>query len=77
MEELEGIVEEIIFRNDDNGCGWSFARGQGRTDCGRHAPLHQTGERVRFGTYINHPTFGRQMKASSYENHHPHQGGGD
>ena len=62
MEELEGIVEEIIFRNDDNGWGVvSLARGQGRTDRGRHAPLHQTGGAcTRLGTYINHPTFGRR-----------------
>ncbi len=29
------------------------------------------------GTYINHPTFGRQMKASSYETIIPTKAGGD
>ena len=69
MEELEGIVEEIIFRNDDNGYAVvSLRAGKEEQTVVGTLPFIKQGERVRvLGTYINHPTFGRQMKASSYE----------
>ena len=69
MEELEGIVEEIIYRNDDNGYAVVSVRCAGgpQTVVGT-LPFIKQGERVRvLGTWTTHATFGRQLKASTYE----------
>ena len=69
MEELEGIVEEIIYRNDDNGYAVVSVRCTGgpQTVVGT-LPFIKQGERVRvLGTWTTHATFGRQLKASTYE----------
>ncbi len=70
MEELEGVVEEIIFRNDDNGysvISLSLGKKDSQTIVGT-LPFLKQGERVRvYGTYTNHQVFGRQMKVEKYE----------
>lgn len=69
MDEIEGIVEEIIYRNDDNGYAVVSVRcaGTPQTVVGT-LPFIKQGERVHvLGSWTTHATFGRQLKASSYE----------
>ena len=48
MEELEGIVEEIIFRNDDNGYAVvSLRAGKEEQTVVGTLPFIKQGERVR------------------------------
>ena len=69
MDELEGIVEEIIFRNEDNGYAVvSVKCGKDEHTLVGTLPFIKQGERVRvLGTWITHAVFGKQMKVSTYE----------
>ena len=69
MDELEGIVQEIIFRNDDNGYAVvSVKCGKDEQTLVGTLPFIKQGERVRvFGTWTTHAVFGKQMKVSTYE----------
>ncbi|MGI6168134.1 MAG: ATP-dependent RecD-like DNA helicase [Christensenellales bacterium] len=70
---LEGFVEAIIFRNDENGftvlevnTGDDFVVAVGEV------PLLGEGERVSLtGDWVAHPSYGRQLKITSYEVHTP------
>src|SRR5512140_2114253 len=73
QETIEGVIEEIVFYNPDNGYTvLSLAPTGGRTFgddsitvVGRLLEL-QPGETVRFtGSWGNHPTYGEQFKAES------------
>ena len=69
MDEIEGIVEEIIFRNDDNGYAVvSVRKGNTANTVVGTLPFIKQGERVRvLGTWSTHAVFGKQLRASSYE----------
>ena len=73
MDEIEGIVEEIIFRNEENGYTvLTIGKGGAEQTVIGTLPFLKQGERVRvLGTWTTHPTFGRQLKAASYETIEP------
>ena len=73
IEELEGVVESLLYSSDET--GYSVVRlrsgGQLLTAVGNlTAPV--PGERVRLkGRWTNHPRFGRQFSVEEYESHAP------
>lgn len=68
VTQIEGLVAEIIFRNEENGytvC--TLADSDDTTAVGLLPYLHP-GESVRLtGKWTNHPDYGRQFKVSHYE----------
>ena len=69
MEELTGYVENIIFRNADNGYTvMDFVADEELITCTGLFPVIGEGENLLLrGEYIEHPTYGRQFKVASYE----------
>ncbi len=69
MEELTGYVENIIFRNAENGYTvMEFAADEMLTTCVGLFPVINEGENLIVrGEYTNHPTYGKQLKVSSYD----------
>ncbi len=70
---LTGLVENIVFRNDDN--GWTVLElDTGDTLETVVGSFHtvQVGEQLTVqGTYTEHPHFGRQFKATAFESRLP------
>ncbi len=66
MEEIKGTVKSIIFRNEENGytvLELVDATGDEITAVGA-LPLASVGERIEItGTWTEHPTYGRQLRA--------------
>lgn len=66
MEEIKGTVKSIIFRNEENGftvLELVDAAGNEITAVGP-LPLANVGERIEVsGTWTEHPTYGRQLRA--------------
>ncbi len=66
MEEIKGTVKSIIFRNEENGftvLELVDAAGDEITAVGP-LPLANVGERIEVsGTWTEHPTYGRQLRA--------------
>ena len=69
MEEITGYVEGIIFRNSDNGYTvMDFVVDEFLITVVGIFPTVGEGENLLLrGQYIDHPTYGRQFKATSYE----------
>ena len=69
MEELTGYVENIIFRNTDNGYTvMDFVAGDELITCVGLFPVIGEGENLNVrGEFTDHPTYGRQLKVSSYD----------
>lgn len=69
MEELTGYVENIIFRNADNGYTvLDFVSEETLITCTGLFPTVGEGENLLLrGEYVDHPTYGRQLKVSSYD----------
>jgi len=69
MEEITGYVENIIFRNEDNGYTvLDFAVDEFLITAVGVFPAIGEGENLLLrGEYTDHPSYGRQFKASSYE----------
>ena len=71
MSKFEGTVEDIVFRNDQN--GWTVAAIRLDGDRNRISavgvmPFLSTGERAIFdGELTEHRDYGRQIKVASYE----------
>lgn len=68
-EKLNGIVERIVFRNEDN--GWTvfelYCDGSLETAVGKLPPL-SVGEYVSItGKYIDHASFGKQLQIETIE----------
>ena len=66
---LEGVIEEIIFRNDDNGYTvFEFdAEGMGVITAVGYTAEVSDGERVSVtGKWIVHPEYGEQFKVEYY-----------
>ena len=66
MAEITGIVEEIVFRNEDNGFSVIDIREEGTgqmvTAVGSF-PFISQGERIRLeGEWVNHPDYGPSLK---------------
>lgn len=74
MSKFEGTVEDIVFRNDQN--GWTVAAvrldGSGRTTIVGVMPFLSVGEHAIFdGELTEHRDYGEQIRASSYETTRP------
>jgi len=69
MEELTGYVEHLIFRNSDNGYTvLDFVSDEELITCTGIFPVVGEGENLLLkGDFIDHPTYGRQLKVASYE----------
>ncbi len=72
-EELSGVVERIVFRNDEN--GWTVLDLESEDECHKVVgtlPSIQVGELLRMtGEWVEHPKFGRQFRASTCEHSLP------
>ena len=69
MEQLQAVVSATIFRNEENGYSVLTVRAdkQPLTVVGVLPALY-SGEQVVFtGEWINHPSYGRQFRASGFE----------
>ena len=70
MPKFEGTVEDIVFRNDQN--GWTVASvrmdGSGRISAVGVMPFLSVGEHVVFdGELVEHRDYGQQIKVTGYE----------
>ncbi|MBT1278775.1 ATP-dependent RecD-like DNA helicase [Thermoanaerobacter sp. CM-CNRG TB177] len=69
MIDIEGVVEEIIFRNEQNGYTVLELSTQGLvvTAVG-YMPFVNIGERIKIeGEWIEHPDYGEQIKVLNYQ----------
>ena len=64
METVEGYVESIIYRSEENGYTvFSLRTSEGEVVCAGDAPSFREGEYLRAeGDYVNHPVYGPQLK---------------
>ena len=73
QDELSGIVERIVFRNDEN--GWTVLELESEDELHKVVgtlPAIQAGELLRLvGEWAEHPKFGRQFRAQSCEHSLP------
>ena len=74
MSKFEGTVEDIIFRNEQN--GWTVAAvrldGSGRTSVVGVLPFLSVGEHAIFeGELVAHRDYGEQIRVSAYETTRP------
>ena len=69
MEEITGYVEKIIYRNADNGYTvLDFVASEELITCVGTFPVVGEGENLCLkGEYVNHPTYGQQLKVASYD----------
>jgi len=71
MSRFEGVVEDIVFRNDQN--GWTVAAVKLDGDKNRISavgvmPFLSTGEHVQLeGELVEHKDYGKQIRVSAYE----------
>ena len=70
MAEVIGIVEDIVFRNEENGFSVVGVREEGTqliVTCVGNFPFINQGERVRMeGEWTTHPDYGQQLKMVTY-----------
>lgn len=69
MIDIEGVVEEIIFRNEQNGYTVLELSTQGLvvTAVG-YMPYVNIGERIKIeGEWVEHPDYGEQIRVLNYE----------
>ena len=73
MEEIQGYVEHIIFRNADNGYSvFNFVYGEEEITCVGNFPAISEGETLLLqGEYTSHPTYGDQFKVTSFQEKAP------
>jgi exodeoxyribonuclease V alpha subunit len=78
MPQVEGLVEDIVFRNEQNGFTvLSVKAGRERFSAVGALAFIATGERVILeGEWVDHPEYGRQMKIASCETIDPETIGG-
>ena len=69
IEELEGYVDHIIFRNQDNGYTvLNFISDEEEITCVGIFPVVNEGEILLLrGEYTSHPSYGEQFKVASME----------
>ncbi len=69
MEKIDAIIEETVFRNEENGyCVLQIRVGRVRTAAVGVLPALAPGEQVSLhGEWIEHPQYGRQLKVQGYE----------
>ncbi|MDD7738690.1 MAG: ATP-dependent RecD-like DNA helicase [Fusicatenibacter sp.] len=68
-ERVEGYVEHIIFRNEENGYTvLNLAMGTSELTCVGNLPMIGEGELIEaVGVYTEHATYGQQFRIESYE----------
>ena len=73
MEVISGYIEEIIYRNPDNGYTvFSLVANEEEITCvGIFSDIVAGANLELKGEYTNHPTYGRQFKIISYEEKAP------
>ena len=72
MEEFEGYVERILFRNEENGYTVLELETDDELVCVGTFPFISEGEYVVVkGTMIEHPQYGEQLKVTHYETKEP------
>ena len=73
LEQIEGVVEDIIYENEDNGYVVFELSGGGviTVVCGIVGELHAGESVVCRGRYENHATYGRQFHAQECETDMP------
>ena len=73
LEQIEGVVEDIIYENEDNGYVVFEISGGGvlTVVCGIVGELHAGESVVCRGRYENHATYGRQFHAQECETDMP------
>lgn len=73
MEELQGYVEHIVFRNADNGYTvLNLISDEDEITCVGIFPVVTEGEILLLhGEYTSHPTYGEQFQMKSYETKPP------
>ncbi|MBO5408451.1 MAG: ATP-dependent RecD-like DNA helicase [Clostridia bacterium] len=71
MERLTGIVEEVIYYNDENGYGVIVLDISGEyVNVAGNLPMIAEGERIcAYGKWVEHPKFGEQFQCEYYEPH--------
>ena len=72
MYQVEGEVETIIYRNEDNGYTVIELSGDENLTAVGIMPMISVGEEVRLtGVFKNHPSYGRQLSVSVCERSMP------
>lgn len=75
MAEVIGIIEDIVFRNEENGFSVVGIREEGTqviVTCVGNFPFINQGERVRLeGDWTTHPDYGEQLKMVTYSSAAP------
>ena len=73
LEQIEGVVEDIIYENEDNGYTVFEISGGGvlTVVCGIVGELHAGESVICRGRYENHATYGRQFHAQECETDMP------
>ena len=73
MEDLQGYVEHIVFRNADNGYTvLNLISEEDEITCVGIFPVVTEGEILLLhGEYTSHPTYGEQFQMKSYETRAP------
>ena len=68
MEQLQGLVEHIVYHNDDNGYTVLNLMCQGdEIVCVGTMPVISEGEYIKAeGAYVEHATYGQQFKVASF-----------
>lgn len=67
--QIEGTVENIVFRNEENGytvMDFNY-KGEPVVVVGEFGEICESEKLYIHGNYVNHPKFGRQFKAELYE----------
>ncbi|HZJ56667.1 MAG TPA: ATP-dependent RecD-like DNA helicase [Clostridia bacterium] len=75
MDEVVGIIEDVVFRNEDNGFTVMEIRDEsqkGTITVVGNLPFAVEGERVKVtGQWAVHPDYGEQLKVENYETASP------
>ena len=74
LERLTGIVEEIIYYNEENGYGVIVLDISGDyVNVAGNLPMIAEGESIcAYGKWVEHPKFGEQLQCEYYEPHFDH-----
>lgn len=66
--EIEGTIEEIIYKNDSNGYTVCEVKGKKGFTAVGYMPFVNAGESIRAsGRWVTHPDYGEQFKVELYE----------
>jgi len=66
--EIEGTIEEIIYKNDSNGYTVCEVKGKKGFTAVGYMPFVNAGETIRAsGRWVTHPDYGEQFKVELYE----------